>query len=59
MFTRSCSARLLAAGLASLWLTAAGAQPGPNLGVEISAAGRRSLGHRHPAGRHRPAAGQG
>jgi cytochrome c len=37
MFTRSCSA-LLAAGLASLCLTAARAQPGPNLGIEVSAA---------------------
>jgi cytochrome c len=37
MFTRSRSAPLLAAGVASLWLTAAEAQPGPNLGVEVSA----------------------
>lgn len=38
MSTRENIGRLLVAGAGALWLTTALAQPGPNLGVEVSAA---------------------
>lgn len=64
MFTRSCSARLLAAGVASLCLTVARAQAGPNLGAEVSAADATAWdisiqpdGTGLPPGKGRPADG--
>jgi len=38
MFTRESIGRSLAAGASALWLSSALAQPGPNLGVAVSAA---------------------